>query len=94
MPPNPERVNRPEDSNHVDSSTSATLAGLPVSTVYWKQGRTCATFVSGAEIEEVNMLKPRAPDPPNRRSERLDVIRTFLQAAQTVLLLLRIIGGC
>lgn len=44
------------------------------------------------------MLQPRAPVPPeppdNRRPGRLDVARTFLQAAQTILLLLRMLGDC
>ncbi len=32
--------------------------------------------------------------PPSRRSGRLDVLRTLLQATQTILLLLRFMGGC
>jgi hypothetical protein len=38
---------------------------------------------------------PSSPGPPrdSRRPGRLEVVRTVLQAAQTVLLLLRLIGG-
>lgn len=41
------------------------------------------------------MFQPRGPaPPPDGRSKRLDIVRTLLQGAQTILLLMRISGGC